>query len=198
MKVKLSIINPLQTTLLCSMIQDQNKPLSIRRMSVNTSESLIHWRVVGDNTDSFGTISLISGSISLVNRKVSSGAILLDMESTNVESCNSNYDCEDLEKHYKSEKMLNCNRFSNALFEFNNIEKIEDSLYDVRVTGTLTLMGRSMELCLRARSLNRIKPIYYVTETIRYHLCDGAVESATNDSVNERSYVELSATIRVM
>ncbi|MGL4410637.1 MAG: YceI family protein [Bacteroidales bacterium] len=198
MKVKLSIINPLQTTLLCSMVEAQQKRPSIRRLQVNTYESLVHWRVVGDDSDSFGTISLISGSVSIIDRKVASGAILLDMESVNVESCNSNYNCEDLEEHYKSDKMLNCDRFSNALFEFNRIEEIDDPLYVVRVTGTLTLMGRSMELSIRARNLNRITPIYYVTETIRYHLCDGAVESATNDSVNKRSYVELSATLRVM
>lgn len=197
MKVKLSITNPVQSNLICAIAQVNQVENSLRRLNLEPEESLLHWRLRNPENDHFGTISFMSGNLSVRNKEIVGGALLLDMDSTLVESCSSKNQAKQLECRYKGSDELHSDKYPTALFEFNEVVPIVDTLYTVRIHGMLTFKGITYPVTIRARRLERMKPIYYVTETIRFHFVDGQITSASNLTTSTDScYCELSATLR--
>jgi len=131
--------------------------------TVDVAKSTINWegkkKFSGSHT---GTVALTSGNLQFNGKKLVEGGFIADM--TTVKTMDGDKPSPNLDKHLKNDDFFGVDKFPAANFV---IKKVEGNGADVKITGDLTIKGKTNSISFPAKiTWNADKTVTAVAEKV--------------------------------
>ncbi len=127
--------------------------------SVDSMQSLIYWFGSSPAGSHNGLIKISKGTLQFTNKNLVSGEIHADMRTIKNLDIQDAADRKDLEDHLVGEDFFNAAAFPYSVFKITHVENVSDSLFNVFVTGELTVRNATHPLKIKGtltRSNDRV------------------------------------------
>ncbi len=114
--------------------------VSAQKVSVNVSESSIHWigkKITGQHD---GVINLLSGNLIMDSGLLTGGNFVVDMNSIKAKDLKGE-DARKLEKSLKSNEWFNVAKYPEAKLVLTSVENLGEGFYNVK--GDFTIKGKT-------------------------------------------------------
>jgi polyisoprenoid-binding protein YceI len=129
---------------------------------VDASKSTITWVGKKFSGSHDGTIQLASGTLNIASKKLVGGGFEANM--TSITTVDGGKGSANLDKHLKNDDFFGVDKFPTATFV---IKKVEGAGADVKVTGDLTIKGKTSPVTFPAKlTFNADKTVSAVAEEI--------------------------------
>jgi polyisoprenoid-binding protein YceI len=117
------------------------KKWPVATFKVDASQSLVNWHIAKLTGSHTGTIKVYWGQLTVRNKKLTGGSVLIDMTKLDVTDLTSP-DKEKLEANLKGINFFDTGRFMVARFDISEVKySSESDLSRVTITGNLTMHG---------------------------------------------------------
>ena len=130
--------------------------------TVDVTKSTINWEGKKFSGSHTGTVALTSGNLQFNGKKLVEGGFIADM--TTVKTMDGDKPSPNLDKHLKNDDFFGVDKFPAANFV---IKKVEGNGSDVKITGDLTIKGKTNSVSFPAKiTWNADKTVTAVAEKI--------------------------------
>ncbi|MDQ8004568.1 MAG: YceI family protein [Pedobacter sp.] len=130
--------------------------------TVDVTKSTINWEGKKFSGSHTGTVALTSGNLQFNGKKLVEGGFIADM--TTVKTMDGDKPSPNLDKHLKNDDFFGVDKFPAANFV---IKKVEGNGTDVKITGDLTIKGKTNSVSFPAKlTWNADKTVTAVAEKI--------------------------------
>lgn len=130
--------------------------------TVDVTKSTINWEGKKFSGSHTGTVALTSGNLQFNGKKLVEGGFIADM--TTVRTMDGDKPSPNLDKHLKNDDFFGVDKFPAANFV---IKKVEGNGTDVKITGDLTIKGKTNSVSFPAKlTWNADKTVTAVAEKI--------------------------------
>lgn len=130
--------------------------------TVDVTKSTINWEGKKFSGSHTGTVALTSGNLQFNGKKLVQGGFIADM--TTVKTMDGDKPSPNLDKHLKNDDFFGVDKFPAANFV---IKKVEGNGSDVKITGDLTIKGKTNSVSFPAKiTWNADKTVTAVAEKI--------------------------------
>lgn len=129
---------------------------------VDISKSVIKWEGKKFSGSHTGSVALTSGELKFNGKKLADGSFIVDM--TTIKTMDDDKPNPKLDGHLKADDFFGTDKFPTANFV---IKKVEGAGTDVKITGDLTIKGKTNSISFPAKiTWNADKSISAVAEKI--------------------------------
>ncbi len=130
--------------------------------TVDVAKSTINWEGKKFSGAHTGTVNLTSGSLQFNGKKLVQGGFIADM--TTIKTMDGEKPSPNLDKHLKNDDFFGVDKFPAANFV---IKKVEGNGADVKITGDLTIKGKTNSVTFPAKiTWNADKTVTAVAEKV--------------------------------
>ncbi|WP_293301381.1 YceI family protein [Pedobacter sp. UBA4863] len=130
--------------------------------TVDISKSTINWEGKKFSGSHTGAVALSSGDLKFNGKKLAEGSFIVDM--TTIKTMDGDKPNPKLDGHLKADDFFGTNKFPTANFA---IKKVEGAGTDVKITGDLTIKGKTNTISFPAKiTWNADKTVTAVAEKI--------------------------------
>lgn len=130
--------------------------------TVDVTKSTINWEGKKFSGSHTGTVALTSGNLQFNGKKLAGGGFITDM--TTIKTMDGEKPSPNLDKHLKNDDFFGVDKFPAANFV---IKKVEGNGADVKITGDLTIKGKTNSVSFPAKiTWNADKTITAVAEKV--------------------------------
>lgn len=130
--------------------------------TVDVAKSTINWEGKKFSGSHTGTVALTSGNLQFNGKKLVEGGFIADM--TTVKTMDGDKPSPNLDKHLKNNDFFGVDKFPAANFV---IKKVEGNGADVKITGDLTIKGKTNSISFPAKiTWNADKTVTAVAEKV--------------------------------
>lgn len=130
--------------------------------NVDLTKSTINWEGKKFSGAHTGTIALTSGNLQFNGKKLVEGGFIADM--TSIKTMDGEKPSPNLDKHLKNDDFFGVDKFPAANFV---IKKVEGNGTDVKITGDLTIKGKTNSISFPAKiTWNADKTVTAVAEKV--------------------------------
>ncbi|MFN0255688.1 YceI family protein [Pedobacter ureilyticus] len=130
--------------------------------TVDVTKSTINWEGKKFSGSHTGTVNLTSGNLQFNGKKLVEGGFIADM--TTVKTMDGDKPSPNLDKHLKNDDFFGVDKFPAANFV---IKKVEGNGTDVKITGDLTIKGKTNSISFPAKiTWNADKTVTAVAEKV--------------------------------
>ena len=132
----------------------------------------VNWSGKKANGDSHeGTLSIESGALKVVDGKLQSGRIQVNMNTLTVTSIKDGGEKRDLESHLKDVDFFEVNKFPEATFVFNEALPSDMDHFNEIIVGDLTIKQKThgvnvpVQLKIEGNDLTALSPVFSINRT---------------------------------
>lgn len=130
--------------------------------TVDVTKSTVNWEGKKFSGSHTGTIALTSGNLQFNGKKLVEGGFIADM--TTIKTMDGEKPSPNLDKHLKNDDFFGADKFPAANFV---IKKVEGAGADVKITGDLTIKGKTNSISFPAKiTWNADKTVTAVAEKV--------------------------------
>jgi len=130
--------------------------------TVDVAKSTVNWEGKKFSGAHTGTIALTSGNLQFNGKKLVDGGFIADM--TSIKTMDGEKPSPNLDKHLKNDDFFGVEKFPAANFV---IKKVEGAGTDVKITGDLTIKGKTNSISFPAKlTWNADKTVTAVAEKV--------------------------------